>query len=94
MIKPTIGRVVWAFRPYHTSDPAQPETAQIVYVHNDRLVNIAGFDHQGHPFKHTSVPLVQENEPKPEGIFVTWMPFQIGQARAQAAETPVPPPGG
>lgn len=86
MIKPTVGRVVWAFRPFHTGDVNQPETAQIVYVHNDRLVNIAGFNHDGVPFKHRNVVLVQEGDPKPDGEnFVTWMPFQVGQAKAQAA---------
>lgn len=83
MIKPTIGRVVWAYRPHFTGDPKQPEAAQIVYVHNDRLVNIAGYNCNGAPFAHTSVPLLQDDDPKPEGNFVTWMPFQVGQAKAQ-----------
>lgn len=85
MIKPTVGRVVWVFRPHMTNDPQQPEAALITYVWNDRMVNVGGFSHGGSPFYATSLPLLQDDEPKPEGSFVTWMPFQKGQAAAQEA---------
>lgn len=94
MIKPTIGRVVW-FTPsrnsteadftHHDSTPPQPHAALIAYVWSDSLVNLTVFDHDGRQHSKTSVPLIQEGEPKPEyGYFASWMPFQVGQAKAQA----------
>lgn len=80
MIKPTVGRVVWVFRPHDTTNPNQPEAALIAYVFTDRLISVGGFDHNGEPFSLTSVPLVQDDEPEPEGNFAAWMPYQKGQA--------------
>lgn len=85
MITPTIGRVVWVVRPSTTNDIKQPEVGLIAYVWGDHCINVAGFDHNGQPFSLTSLPLVQEGEPKPEGNFAAWMPYQIGQAKAQNA---------
>jgi hypothetical protein len=90
VITPTVGRVVWVFRPNDTNDPKQPEAALISYVWHDRMVNVAGFDHNGYPFGLTSLPLVQGDEPKPEGNFAAWMPFQKGQAaKTEALEQQV-----
>jgi hypothetical protein len=93
MIKPTIGRVVW-FWPstvtggaeyfcYH--DNKQPCAAQVVYVWGDACVNLQVLDQNGRAHSFTSVPLIQEGEPRPDGYFCEWMPYQIGQAKAQAA---------
>lgn len=100
IIPPTVGRVV-DFWPSDSLSLAkygpQPMDAHICYVWHDRLVNIAGFDHAGAPFRFTSVRLVQEgDEPAREGESVcTWMDYQLGQAKkyealaeAQAAERP------
>lgn len=84
MITPTIGRVVWVVRPASTNDINQAEVGLIAYVWSDHCINVAGFDHNGQPFSITSLPLVQEGEPKPEGNFAAWMPYQVGQAKAQA----------
>ncbi len=43
MISPTIGRVVLVHREFSGSDQAEP--ALVTYVHNDRLINVGGFDH-------------------------------------------------
>lgn len=87
MIKPTIGRVVWVYRPHMTNDPSQPEAALITYVHNDRLINVGGFSHGGSPFYATSVTLLQDDDARIEGsVCATWMPFQVGQAKAQEAD--------
>jgi hypothetical protein len=85
MIKPTIGRVVWVTRPYFKHDPNQPEAAFITYVHNDRMINVGGFMHDGSPFKATSVRLLQDDDtPIPGGdTYAEWMPFQKGQAEAK-----------
>jgi hypothetical protein len=91
IISPTVGRVVWVFRPAHNRKPQQPEVGLVAYVHDDHLINVAGFDHYGDPFKLTSLPLVQPDEPKPEGNFAAWMPYQQGQA-AKHAEPPAPAP--
>lgn len=85
MITPTIGRVVWVVRPRETTDIQQAEAALIAYVWNDHLINVAGFDHNGNPFRLGSLRLVQDDEPKPEGNFACWMPYQKGQAAKEAA---------
>ena len=85
MIKPTPGRVVW-FWPstanpdvgssfcYH--DREQPCAALVAYVWGDSCVNLHVFDQNGVGHNFTSVPLVQEGEPKPGGYFCEWMPYQ------------------
>lgn len=82
MIKPTIGRVVWYWPIGLKSKEAgdQPCSAQVAYVHNDRMINIGFFDHNGHACAETSVVLVQEGDEYPNGPFATWMPYQMGQA--------------
>jgi hypothetical protein len=89
MISPSIGRVVW-FTPAHAGDPRhdvkQPLPALVSYVWNDRLVNLAAFDQNGAPLGATSVPLLQDDDPKPEGgYFASWMPYQVAQAKKYPA---------
>lgn len=86
MISPTVGRVVWVIRPRETTDIEQPEAAFVTYVHSDRMINVAGFDHNGNPFKMTSLTLVQDDDPKPEWEFACWMPYQKGQAAKHEAQ--------
>jgi hypothetical protein len=87
-IAPTVGRVLW-FSPSRLTgdgrfahiDGGKPLAAIIAHVFGDALVNLAVFDSNGQPHSRTSVPLVQEGEPKPEhGYFCSWMPYQVGQA--------------
>lgn len=80
MIKPTVGRVVWVIRPHSSLNIQQPEVGFVTYVHGDRCINVAGFNSNGLPFQLTSLTLVQDDEPKPEGNFACWMPYQKGQA--------------
>lgn len=86
MIKPTVGRVVWVIRPGDTDDIKQPEVGLVTYVWNDRMINVAGFDHNGESFLLNSLTLVQDDEPKPEGDFACWMPYQ-----KQVAAGTIPP---
>lgn len=64
---------------------AQPMAAQVVYVHNDRMVNLLVTDHLGVTHARQSVHLVQTGD-----VYVTaaaraeWMPYQQGQARREA----------
>jgi hypothetical protein len=76
MIKPTIGRVVLVNIPGFL----QQWPALIAFVHSDRLINVGGFDNSGNPLALTSVPLLQDDDLKPEGIHAEWMPYQKGQA--------------
>lgn len=93
MIKPTIGRVVWfwpmynhlpndfSFFPLGPQGP-QPCAATVCYVWSDHCVNLSVTDHGGKQHSVSSVPLLQENDPKPDGgFFCEWMPYQIGQAK-------------
>ncbi|TEU23367.1 hypothetical protein [Alkanindiges illinoisensis] len=99
VIKPTVGRVVlltisagYAIKNHLAcSDPSQPLAAQIAYVHNDRLVNLTAWDHNGKQFGVTSVRLLQDDEVAPEltgsSFYCEWMPYQKGQAaKTEAAE--------
>ena len=84
MIKPTVGRVVW----YTTGNPAdnQPLAAIIAHVWSDTCVNLAIFDANGVPLPKppTSIHLVQDESELPlSGHYCSWMPYQVGQARAQ-----------
>lgn len=78
MIVPTIGRVVWVSRPGKSS---QREPGLITYVHNNRLINVGGFDLNGLPFAATSVQLLQDDDPVPYSLYAEWMPYQKSTAR-------------
>ena len=93
MITPTVGRVVW-FCPHVTDkemqvhDPRQLCNAHIVYVWNDRTVNLAVHDQNGTPFARTSVRLLQDDDLKPEqGFFACWMPYQKAVAKGEIPPT-------
>lgn len=92
MITPTIGRRVW-FRPVteidlatlRLNDDKQACYAGVVYVWNDRMVNLDVTDHNGLHYAFRSVLLVQEGDPVPLGqSYCEWMPYQQGQAKQQA----------
>lgn len=86
MIKPTIGRVVW-FWENNPNQPAQsqPHAALVAYVHSDTMVNLAVFDAGGNLFPRGSVPLRQDDDPAPAGMYCEWMPYQKGQAAKNEA---------
>ncbi len=93
-IKPTVGRVVLFRPPSNESNsnfaPTPTCAALVAYVHSDDMVNLAVFDTNGVHFSYyTSVPLVQEEEPKPQnGRYCEWMPYQLGQAtKTEQAES-------
>lgn len=88
MIKPTVGRVVW-FYPRGSSQEQQPLAAIVAHVWSDACVNLAIFDANGCPMEKppTSILLIQPgNEVPTGGNYCTWMPFQVGQAKAQQSE--------
>jgi hypothetical protein len=78
LIKPTIGRVVW----YHPDAPhTQPWAALVCFVHDEKTVNLTVFDDFGLGKAKLNVPLMQEGDDKPIGMYCEWMPYQIGQAK-------------
>jgi hypothetical protein len=84
MIKPTVGRVVW-YRP--AVPQAQPNAAIVVYVHDDRHVNLTVFSRDGGTFGMSDVYLLQDDllddhidAIKHGGNYCEWMPYQKGQA--------------
>jgi hypothetical protein len=89
MITPTIGRKVW-YRPNPLDSVArnsltQPMDATIVYVWHDRCVNLVVHDHAGNTHLRPSTLLMQGDESyDPVQSYCEWMPFQQGQAKAQA----------
>lgn len=100
MIKPTIGRRVWYWPSTSANahrilaaDPPQPHDAGVVFVHNDRRVNLDVTDHMGrHYFVGNCYLWQSEDDPDPGHImrptedFAEWMPYQRGQAaKAQPA---------
>lgn len=84
MIVPTAGRIVWyRAKLLGNSHPKEsPEQAAIVVkVHNDRLVNLVVFGHQGQQIPMLAVPLVQQDDEAPsDRSYCEWMPYQKGQA--------------
>lgn len=90
MIQPTVGRVVW-FRPAEndyrvTADVPianEPLAAIVAKVHGDRLVNLCVIDQLGRSHARQNVPLLQDDDAKPdEGCFCCWMPYQKQKAAA------------
>lgn len=84
MITPTIGRIVW-FTPQKRhdlkGDRLQPFAAIVVYVHDDRRVNLAAWDQDGNPCRYVDVTLVQDDDEKPEHRYAEWMPYRVAQAK-------------
>lgn len=83
MIEPTVGRVVH-FYPNADSGIRNhtlpgPWKADIVDVHNERLVNLAAFDPDGNHHALSSVLLVQPEDeaPAPGSSYACWMPYQV-----------------
>lgn len=86
-IKPTIGRVLWFWSEELLVEDTQPEAAIVVYVHNDQEVSLVVFDRFGAPRPELRVWLESDSDaaPRPTHRYAQWMPYQVGQARAQAA---------
>jgi hypothetical protein len=95
MIHPTIGRKVW-YRPVGHNrtllavfDDSQPCDATIVYVWNDRMVNLRVTGPTGVVQAFNSVLLMQDGDAPPthilHGGYAEWMPYQAGQAKKEAA---------
>lgn len=96
MINPTVGRKVW-YSPEAGEGGVklgeQPFDATVVFVHNERMVNLLIVDHAGNGFSKHSVTLLQDDDaPLPQGGHASWMPYQVGQAKAAVPPEPTPEP--
>lgn len=93
VITPTPGRVVWYYPAPHDGIGqlnGYPLAAIVAGVHNDNLVNLAVFDAYGNSQQRSNVHLVQPGDAVPDSAYVSWMPYQVGQAaKHQAVETAV-----
>lgn len=91
VITPTVGRKVWlrlngrGVEGLTANDTYTPMDATVVYVWNDRMVNLAARDHNGVPFSITSAPLLQEGDVAPrDTAYCEWMPYQKAVAGQDA----------
>jgi hypothetical protein len=93
IIKPTVGRKVWCFasmahfqahqRGVHG---AQPHDGTVIFVHDDRCINIRVMGHNGEQDIVRGLPLWQEGDPEPNGAHARWMPYQTKQQAKQDAD--------
>lgn len=108
-IIPTIGRKVYFYDQMPEGDHSgmarysndQPFDATVIYVWGPSCVSLRVTDHAGVTHVRTSVPLRDPGEGDAHGkeYTATWMPYQVGQAKAapeakpeqaqQQAEAPV-----
>lgn len=94
VILPTIGRRLW-FWPQHQAnigilDPKQPCDAGVVFVYDERTVNLDVTDHLGRHSAQLSVRLVQPGDPVPDGPHATWMDYQVRNVQMQSCSV-LPP---
>lgn len=87
---PTVGRIMWFYSNdgFMVKCGAQPYKADVCYVHDENLVNVAVFDHEGNRFQKIMIPIVQDGSPfttssiECEAGYLMWMPYQISKAAA------------
>lgn len=91
IITPTIGRRVHFYpngsqfhsKPFEIQQPqgpAVPMDAGIVFVWDDRMVNLHVADHIGQVHALTSIKLRQPGDAIPTGAYCEWMPYQVATA--------------
>lgn len=98
-IKPTIGRKVWYYGTNINAckDVKDPFDATVIYVPDAENVVLKITDHYGNDSVET-VPILDpstdEDKPDMHGMkaFATWMPYQVGQAKAAETSTTDPSP--
>lgn len=95
IIKPTVGRKVWCFlsmahyQDYQRGEHmAQPHDGTVIFVHDDRCINVRVMGHNGDHDIARGLPLVQEGDEEPNGAHARWMPYQTKQqAKADSVGT-------
>lgn len=65
----------------------QPLHAVVLYVHNERSVNLSIIDHVGNRHTRQSVQLAQEGDAVADGTsYCRWMQYQLQQAKPPITE--------
>jgi hypothetical protein len=84
MITPTVGRVIHVRNRHANPHKDQPEAALIVFVHDERRINVGGFDHDGMPFAMHGLVLWQEGDKEIHDLpYAAWMPYQTAVAKGE-----------
>jgi len=92
-ITPTIGRKVWYYEgkppfahdlPVGCNSDSQAFDATVIYVWGPSMVNLLVVRHDGAQYVETSVSLRDPSPSDRHGVerIATWMPYQVGQAKA------------
>lgn len=96
IISPSVGRRVWVFgSKQHYQDyldgvqTAQPFDGGVLYVHDDRCINVMVTESNGRMIPVEHMQLVQEGDECPEDGHARWMPYQTKQQVKHAAEQAV-----
>ncbi len=84
MIKPTVGRIVGFHETGHI-ESSRPLAAIVTFVHSDTSVNLHVFGAFGGSEGRSGVTLYQGEGERPPHAHAEWMPYQIEQARKEAA---------
>lgn len=90
MITPTVGRKVYYSQRADEGQKLgeQPFDATIVFVHDDRQVNLVVRDHLGAQSVRHNVTLLQDDDaPLPGGGHCYWMPYQKAVATGKTPAT-------
>lgn len=89
--KPTVGRKVWFFASaQHALEnaagvaEAQPFDATVIFVHDDRTVNLRVTNPFGESGPVLGATLRQDGDPPINGPHAQWMPYQVKQAEKHA----------
>lgn len=92
---------LWTASATNAQAADQPFDATVIFVHSPSVVDLQYTNHWGTGGTQKSVPLREPSMPgdgAPESVhgvndvhgsgetYATWMPFQVGQAKAQAPE--------
>lgn len=91
VIVPAVSRHVW-FHPEGEDRglmirrDGQPLHAVVIFVINERTVNLAITDHDGHFHTRIAVTLVQPGDELPGSSYATWMPYQVAQSKPPITE--------
>lgn len=92
MIRPTVGRKVWIRKHPKYPYAEQPIDATIVFVHNDRSINVVCFSPNGEMSFLERCPLRQPGDDVPPNVHAEWMPYQISSSVDSGAKVAKPAP--